>query len=61
MVGLDRWRRNLPRIKENLSDGVGLVCGMKCGICDRSLLFNVRVHVGSPTPTISATFSLTSP
>jgi hypothetical protein len=32
MVGLVRWCRNHPRIKENLSGGVGLVCGMECGI-----------------------------
>jgi len=49
MVGLVWWGRNDPRIKENLFGGVGLVCGMKCGICDRSQLFSVWVHVGSPT------------
>jgi hypothetical protein len=27
MVGLVRWRRNHPRIKENLSGGVGMVTG----------------------------------
>ena len=37
MVGLVRWGRNHPRIKENLSGGVGLVCGMKCGKCERSV------------------------
>jgi hypothetical protein len=31
MVGFVRWGRNHPRIKENLSGGVGLLCGMKCG------------------------------
>jgi hypothetical protein len=36
MVGLVRWCRNHPRIKENLSGGVGLVCGMKCGIFERT-------------------------
>jgi hypothetical protein len=42
MVGFVRWGRNHPRIKENLSGGVGLVCG----ICERSRLFSMRVHVG---------------
>jgi hypothetical protein len=32
MVGLVRLCRSDPRIKENLSGGVGLVSGMKCGI-----------------------------
>jgi hypothetical protein len=35
MVGLVRWGRNHPRMKENLSGGVGLDCGMKCGIFER--------------------------
>ena len=35
VVGFVRWGRNHPRIKENLSGGVGLVCGMECGISDR--------------------------
>ena len=48
MVGLVRWGRNHPRIKENLSGGVGMVCGMECGIFERSRLFSVRVHVGPP-------------
>jgi hypothetical protein len=32
MVGLVRSGRNHPRIKECLSGGVGMVCGMECGI-----------------------------
>jgi hypothetical protein len=30
---------------------VGLVCGMKCGKCDRSRVFSMRVHVGPQTGT----------
>jgi len=36
MVGLVRWGRNHPRIKECLSGGVGLVGGMKCWIFERA-------------------------
>jgi hypothetical protein len=36
MVGLVRWGRNYPRIKEFPSGGVGMVCGMKCGISERA-------------------------
>jgi hypothetical protein len=34
MVGLVPWGRNHPRIKENLSGGVGLVCVLECGISE---------------------------
>jgi hypothetical protein len=37
MVGFVRWCRNHPRIKENLSGGVGFVCEMKCGISERTV------------------------
>jgi hypothetical protein len=48
MVGFVRWCRNHPRIKENLSGGVGLVCGMKCGISERvAQLRQAFAHVRS--------------
>jgi len=31
-VGIVRWCRFGPELKENMSGGVGLVCGMKRGI-----------------------------
>ena len=31
-VGLVWWRRIRPGLKENLSGGIGLACGMKRGI-----------------------------
>jgi hypothetical protein len=34
MVGLVRWGRNHPRIKENLSGGVGFVRWRRIGLCD---------------------------
>jgi hypothetical protein len=37
MVGFVRWGRNHPDFKENLSVGVGMVCGMKCGISERAV------------------------
>jgi hypothetical protein len=52
IVGFVRWCRNHPRIKETLSGGAGLVCGMKCGKSERSRLFSLRVHAGPSTPTI---------
>jgi hypothetical protein len=65
MVGFVRWSRNCPRIKENLSGGVGLVCGMKCGmkcgIFNSVKTFSVRVHVGPPRPTISCALRPISP
>jgi hypothetical protein len=36
MVGLVRWGRNYPRIKENLSSGFGLVRGIKRGSASSS-------------------------
>jgi len=34
MVGLVRWGRNHPRIKENLSGGVGFVRWYRIGLWD---------------------------
>jgi hypothetical protein len=34
MVGLVRWGRNHPRIKENLSGGVGIVRWRRIGLWD---------------------------
>ena len=45
LVGLVRWGRNHPRIKENLFGGVGFVCGVKCGISERmARLFIAVIH-----------------
>jgi hypothetical protein len=35
MVGVVRWGRNHPRIKENLSGGVGILCRMECRTSER--------------------------
>jgi hypothetical protein len=53
MVGLVRWGRNHPRIKENLSGGVGLVCGMECGISERTAQLRIALaHVRSRNETL---------
>jgi hypothetical protein len=53
MVGMVRWGRNHPRIKENLSGGVGLVCGMKCGISERTVQLRIALaHVPSRNETL---------
>jgi hypothetical protein len=45
MVGLVRWSRNHPGIKENLSNGVGLVRGMKCRNFERmTRLCHAMIH-----------------
>ena len=53
MVGMVRWGRNHPRIKENLSGAVGLVCGMKCGISERTVQLRIALaHVPSRNETL---------
>ena len=55
MVGLVRRGRNHPRIKENLSGGVGLVCGMKCGIFERTVQLSITLaHVRSRNETLKS-------
>jgi len=47
-VGMVRWRRNHPELKEILSGGVGLVCGMKRGIFIQPTLV-IGTSLGTPT------------
>jgi hypothetical protein len=46
-VGIIRESKKIRPVVSDSSGGVGMVCGMKCGICDRSRLFSMRVHLGS--------------
>ena len=61
-VGLVRWRRIHPDIKEILSGGVGLVCGMRRGIFSIGVLacgFLSEGHPQSPTGDLVLGVSLT--
>jgi hypothetical protein len=56
-VGMVRWHRIHPDLKENLSGGVGLVRWCRIGLWDFSWDFlndnrRVRVHIRGPTSTI---------
>jgi len=53
MVGVVRWSRNHPRIKENPSGGVGMVRGKWRGILDAVHSLSVRVYSGPPSSTFS--------
>ena len=57
-VGMVRWCRIHPNLKENLSGGVGVVRWCRIGMWDETWDFltrnrRVRVRVGDPTCTIS--------
>jgi len=45
-VGIIRESKKICPVVSDSSTGVGLVCGMKCGICDRSRLFSMRFTSG---------------
>ncbi len=45
-VGIIRESKKTCPVVSDSSGGIGLVCGMKCGKCERSRLFSMRVHVG---------------
>jgi hypothetical protein len=46
MVGLVQWCRIHPDFNENLSGGVGMVCGMECGISERTVQLRIALaHV----------------